>query len=215
MNKKTIKDVDVKGKRVLVRVDFNVPMADGQVTDDRRIRAALPTIQYLLDGGASVVLMSHLGRPKGEPDPKFQLDAAGERLSELLNRPVQKLDEKTLAALKAASSSGTIKIINLIKSIQITVSEEGEANPFLWSIGERAEAVADLYDDRQTTTQDALRRLEELVLRDRDRDLTGPELDQGGERKHRRVAKGGDDRDDREKTEQAGHGPPKTPRARC
>jgi phosphoglycerate kinase len=102
MNKKTIKDVDVKGKRVLVRVDFNVPMEDGQVTDDRRIRAALPTIQYLLDGGASVVLMSHLGRPKGEPDPKFQLDAAGKRLGELLNRPVQKLDDCVGPEVEAA-----------------------------------------------------------------------------------------------------------------
>jgi phosphoglycerate kinase len=102
MNKKTIKDVDVTGKRVLVRVDFNVPMEDGQVTDDRRIRAALPTIQYLLDAGASVVLMSHLGRPKGESDPKFQLDAAGQRLSKLLDRPVQKLDDCVGPEVEAA-----------------------------------------------------------------------------------------------------------------
>lgn len=93
MNKKTIKDVDVNGKRVLVRVDFNVPMENGEVTDDRRIRAALPTIQHLLDNGAAVVLMSHLGRPKDAPDPKFQLDAAGVRLSELLDKPVKKLDD--------------------------------------------------------------------------------------------------------------------------
>lgn len=93
MNKKTIKDVDVNGKRVLVRVDFNVPMEAGTVTDDRRIRAALPTIQYLLDHGAGVVLMSHLGRPKDGPDPKFKLDAAGVRSSELLDRPVKKLDD--------------------------------------------------------------------------------------------------------------------------
>jgi phosphoglycerate kinase len=93
MNKKTIKDIDVNGKRVLVRVDFNVPMEAGTVTDDRRIRAALPTIQYLLDHDAGVVLMSHLGRPKDGPDPKFKLDAAGVRLSELLDRPVKKLDD--------------------------------------------------------------------------------------------------------------------------
>jgi phosphoglycerate kinase len=93
MNKKTVKDIEVNGKRALVRVDFNVPMDNGQVTDDRRIRAALPTIQYLLEAGAGVVLMSHLGRPKGSPDPKFQLDAAGEQLAKLLGRPVKKLDD--------------------------------------------------------------------------------------------------------------------------
>lgn len=93
MNKKTIKDIDVKDKRALVRVDFNVPMESGKVTDDRRIRAALPTIQYLLDHRASVVLMSHLGRPKAGPDPKFAMDAVGVRLSELLGRPVKKLND--------------------------------------------------------------------------------------------------------------------------
>ena len=102
MNKKTIKDVDVNGKRVLVRVDFNVPMEAGTVTDDRRIRAALPTIQYLLDHGAGVVLMSHLGRPKDGPDPKFNLDAAGVRLSELLDRPVKKLDDCVGAEVERA-----------------------------------------------------------------------------------------------------------------
>jgi phosphoglycerate kinase len=93
MNKKTIKDIDVRGKKALVRVDFNVPMEAGRVTDDRRIRAALPTIQYLLEHGASLILMSHLGRPKDAPDPKFRLDGVGERLSELLGRPVKKLND--------------------------------------------------------------------------------------------------------------------------
>ena len=90
MTKKTIRDIDCRGKRLLMRVDFNVPMQDGVVTDDNRIRAALPTIQYALDHGASVVLMSHLGRPKGTGfDPEFSLRPAAETLSKLLARPVK------------------------------------------------------------------------------------------------------------------------------
>ena len=90
MNKKTVRDIDLKGKRVLMRVDFNVPMANGSVTDDKRIKAALLTIQYVLDQGASLVLMSHLGRPKGTGfEPEFSLKAAAETLVKLLGKPVQ------------------------------------------------------------------------------------------------------------------------------
>ncbi|MCC6569028.1 MAG: phosphoglycerate kinase [Anaerolineales bacterium] len=89
MNKKTVKDIDLKNKRVLMRVDFNVPMADGKVTDDKRIRAALPTIQYVLEQNASLILMSHLGRPKSASDSQFSLRAAAEALSTLLARPVK------------------------------------------------------------------------------------------------------------------------------
>ena len=83
--KKTVKDIDVKGKRVICRCDFNVPMKDGVITDTNRITAALPTIKYLLDNGASVILMSHLGRPKGKPNPEFTLKPVADKLSELLD----------------------------------------------------------------------------------------------------------------------------------
>ena len=90
MNKMTVRDVSFKGKRVLMRVDFNVPMAKGIVTDDKRIKAALPTIQYVLDQGASLILMSHLGRPKGTGfEPELSLKAAAEALAKLLGKSVQ------------------------------------------------------------------------------------------------------------------------------
>ena len=88
MNKKTIEDIDVSGKRVLVRCDFNVPLDGTKITDDTRIVAALPTIQYLLDHNAAVILCSHLGRPKGEFNMKYSLAPVAERLSEKLNKKV-------------------------------------------------------------------------------------------------------------------------------
>ena len=92
-DKKTVKDVDVRGKRVLVRVDFNVPLAEGQVTDDTRVRAALPTLRYLVDHGARVIVMSHLGRPKGAPDPQFSLRPVRGLLQRLLGRNVVFVDD--------------------------------------------------------------------------------------------------------------------------
>jgi phosphoglycerate kinase len=92
MNKKSVRDLDVRDKRVLVRVDFNVPIKNGEVTDDTRIQRALATIRYLLEEGARPILISHLGRPKGEPDPNYAMDPVAKRLEELLGEPVLKLD---------------------------------------------------------------------------------------------------------------------------
>src|SRR5689334_13660053 len=89
MNKKTLRDIDVRGKRVLMRVDFNVPLDEqGQITDDTRIVAALPTIEYLRQNGAVVILMSHLGRPKGQAVEKLRLTPVVKRLSKLLQTSV-------------------------------------------------------------------------------------------------------------------------------
>lgn len=88
MGKLTVRDVDLKNKRVLMRVDFNVPIENGVITDDTRIRAELPTIQYVIDKGGKVILLSHLGRPKGGPDPQFSLEPVAKRLEELLNKKV-------------------------------------------------------------------------------------------------------------------------------
>ena len=100
MKKKTIRDLtdaEVRGKRALVRVDFNVPLENGRVTDDTRIRAAIPTIQALLDRGARVVLLSHLGRPKGGPDPRYSLAPVAWHLATITTRPVRFVATKLLS----------------------------------------------------------------------------------------------------------------------
>lgn len=130
MNKKTIKDVDVNGKRTLVRVDFNVPMEDDQITDDRRIREALPTLQYLVEHKAKVILMSHLGRPKGKPDPKYKLDAVGVRLGELLNRPVKKLDKTVGPEVEAAVKAMQPGEVILLENTRFQKEEEANDPDF-------------------------------------------------------------------------------------
>lgn len=106
MNKQTIKDIDWQGKQALVRVDFNVPMDENKhITDDARIQGALPTIAYLLDHGASVVLMSHLGRPKGGPDPKYSLEPVAAYLGTLISAPVKFVGETVGAEAEAAASA--------------------------------------------------------------------------------------------------------------
>ena len=105
MTKRSVSEADVRGKRVLVRVDFNVPLQGDQVTDDTRIRAALPTIQLLLDRGAAVILASHLGRPKGKPDPKYSIAPAAARLTQLLGRDVQTATDVVGADAQAAAQA--------------------------------------------------------------------------------------------------------------
>ena len=105
MAKKTVKDLDVKGKKVLMRVDFNVPMKDGKITDENRIVAALPTIKYVLEHGGKVIAFSHLGKVKEEADKASKsLKPVAERLSELLGQPVKFIPETRAAELEKAVS---------------------------------------------------------------------------------------------------------------
>ncbi|MBI1852611.1 MAG: phosphoglycerate kinase [Planctomycetes bacterium] len=125
MPKLSIEDVDVRGKRVVVRVDFNVPLGPkGEVTDDRRIRESLPTIRYLLDHGASVVLMSHLGRPGGKVVEKERLSPAGERLAALLARPVQKLPDCVGPEVDAACRRAKPGDVILLENLRFHAEEE-------------------------------------------------------------------------------------------
>jgi phosphoglycerate kinase len=114
---RSVTDLDVKGRRVFVRVDFNVPIKNGAITDDTRIRSSLPTIKLLLDRGATVILASHLGRPKGRPSPEFSLRPVAVRLSELLGRPVtfaeDSVGEQATAAIAQAGPGGVVLLENL------------------------------------------------------------------------------------------------------
>jgi phosphoglycerate kinase len=123
MSKKTLSDLDVSGKRVLARVDFNVPLDAGNVADDTRIRAALPTIRHLLDHGAAVILMSHLGRPKGV-DGSLRLDKVAERLSQLLGQPVRKLDDCVGPEVEAAAKALKPGEVLLLENVRFHAEEE-------------------------------------------------------------------------------------------
>ncbi|MHC0037803.1 phosphoglycerate kinase [Pseudoneobacillus sp. C159] len=139
MDKKTVKDVEVRGKRVFCRVDFNVPMQDGKITDDTRIRAALPTIQYLIEQGAKVILASHLGRPKGKVNEDMRLTAVAVRLSELLNKPVQKADDAYGDNVKAEIAQMNEGDVLLLENVRFYPGEE-KNDP------ELAKAFAELAD---------------------------------------------------------------------
>jgi phosphoglycerate kinase len=144
MNKKTIRhlpDASLKGQRALVRVDFNVPLESGTVTDDTRIRAALPTIEYLATRGARVVLVSHLGRPKGGPDPKYSLAPVAERLGELTKHAVRfhatSADDAAVAATKALGDGEILVLENTRFHAGEETNDEGLARAFA--------ALGDLY----------------------------------------------------------------------
>ncbi|TKI79586.1 phosphoglycerate kinase [Bacillus mycoides] len=118
MNKKSIRDVDLKGKRVFCRVDFNVPMKEGKITDETRIRAALPTIQYLIEQGAKVILASHLGRPKGQAVEELRLTPVAARLGELLGKDVKKADEAfgpVAQEMVAAMNEGDVLVLENVR----------------------------------------------------------------------------------------------------
>jgi phosphoglycerate kinase len=141
MNKKTVRDIDVGGKRVLVRVDFNVPLKEGAVSDDTRIRAALPTLNYLLDQGAALILCSHLGRPKGKIVPELKMDPVAARLSELLDRPVSKLDDCVGPEVETAVQAMQAGDIILLENTRFHPEEKKNDPEFARQLA----ALADVY----------------------------------------------------------------------
>ncbi|MBO9129914.1 phosphoglycerate kinase [Bacillus sp. 165] len=124
MNKKSIRDVDLKGKRVFCRVDFNVPMKEGKITDETRIRAALPTIQYLMEHGAKVILASHLGRPKGQVNEEMRLTAVAARLGELLGKTVRKTEEAYGQAVQEEINHMNEGDVLLLENVRFYAGEE-------------------------------------------------------------------------------------------
>jgi len=143
MNKRSVRDLGVGGKRVLVRVDFNVPIKDGEVTDDTRIRRALPTIRHLLSEGAQPLLISHLGRPKGEPDPKYAMDPVAARLEELLGEPVEKLDAAVGPEAEEALDDWNGRGVVLLENSRFYPGETKNDPEF----ADQLAALADLYVD--------------------------------------------------------------------
>ena len=141
MASKTLRDLDVKGRRVFVRVDFNVPIKDGAITDDTRIRASMPTIEHLLGHGATVILASHLGRPKGKPNPEFSLRPVAERLRELLGRPVTFAGDSVGEEARAAIDKAGPGAVVLLENLRFHAEEE-KNDP---SFAKQLAALADIY----------------------------------------------------------------------
>ena len=130
--KKTIRDIDVSGKKVLVRCDFNVPMQNGEITDDIRITSALPTIRYLIENNAAVILMSHMGRPKGEPKPEFTLKPVAERLQKLLGQEIifAQSDVVVDAGVEAAAAALKPGQVMLLENVRYRKEETKNEEPF-------------------------------------------------------------------------------------
>lgn len=142
MAKATVRDIDVKGKRVLVRVDFNVPLdAERNITDDTRIRSALPTIEYLLERGARVILASHLGRPKGQRKEEFSLAPVAKRLEELLGKPVKKLDDCIGPEVEAEVLAMEDGDVILLENLRFYKEEEANDEAFARALA----SLADIY----------------------------------------------------------------------
>ncbi|GIV10803.1 MAG: phosphoglycerate kinase [Fimbriimonadales bacterium] len=139
MHKKTVRDIEVQGKRVLVRVDFNVPMQGGVISDDRRIRESLPTIRYLLERGATVILMSHLGRPKGRRHPEFSLRSVAARLSELLGREVRFFDDCIGTAVEQGVQSLPPNSVALLENVRFYPQEEKNDPEFARALAQLGE----------------------------------------------------------------------------
>ncbi|OEF99696.1 phosphoglycerate kinase [Vulcanibacillus modesticaldus] len=139
MNKKSVRDLDLKGKKVFCRVDFNVPMQDGVITDDTRIKAALPTIKYIVEQGGKAILASHLGRPKGKVVEELRLNPVAKRLSELLGKEVTKVDEATGDVVKSKIAEMQDGDVLLLENVRFYPGEE-KNDP------ELAKAFAELAD---------------------------------------------------------------------
>ena len=140
--KKTVRDIDVEGKRVFVRCDFNVPTdGEGRISDDRRIRGALPTIEYLAGHGAAVILASHLGRPKGKPDPKYSLRVVADRLAELLGKEVLFVSEPEVTGPETKAAAAALKPgeIMLIENVRFRKEETENDESFSRELAQLAD----------------------------------------------------------------------------
>ena len=138
-NKKSVEDIDVKGKRVLCRCDFNVPTKEGKITSDKRIVAAMPTIEYLVNHGARVILCSHMGKPKGEWKPELSLQVVADRLSELLGKPVVMAKDvvgEDAKAKAAALKDGDVMLLENVRFMKGETKNDPELSKELASLAE-------------------------------------------------------------------------------